>query len=88
MTSVRFQQRLENFEKSFALLQRAIARKELNELERGGLIEDGELWLQALEDRNLTTHTYDEQKSKHVEKIIRTRYFGLLQKLQIRFSRL
>lgn len=129
MTSVRFRQRLENFERSFALLQRAVEQKNLSELERGGLIqffemafelswkclgdylegegftlaspkqifrqafqsgliEDGELWLQALEDRNLTTHTYDEQKSKEVEQIIRSRYFALLETLHTTLSRL
>ena len=129
MTAVRFQQRRENFQRSFALLQRAVAKEQLSELERGGLIqffevsfelgwkclgdhlesegytlvspkqilrqafqsgliEDGELWLQALEDRNLTTHTYDEQKSKEIEGIIRTQYFTLLEKLTDTLARL
>ncbi|MBP7113920.1 MAG: nucleotidyltransferase substrate binding protein [Candidatus Peribacteraceae bacterium] len=52
------------------------------------LIEDGELWLQALEDRNLTTHTYDEQKSLEVERMIRTKYSPLLQHLHDTLSRL
>lgn len=52
------------------------------------LIENGELWLQALEDRNLTTHTYDEQKSLEVERMIRTKYSPLLQHLHGTLSRL
>lgn len=129
MTSVRFRQRLENFEKSFVLLRDAVAKHELSELERGGLIqffevtfelawkclgdhlesegftlpspkqilrqafqsgliEDGEAWLRALEDRNLMTHTYDERKSKEVERVIRTDYFTLLEKLHETFARL
>ena len=129
MGSVRFQQRFENFQRSFTLLQRAVAREKLTELERGGLIqffevtfelawkclgdhlesegftpaspkqilrqafqsgliEDGEMWLQALEDRNLTTHTYNEQKSKAIEKVIRSQYFALIEKLQSRLSSL
>ncbi|MBI1812798.1 nucleotidyltransferase substrate binding protein [Candidatus Peregrinibacteria bacterium] len=39
MTLVRFRQRSENFERSFQLLSRAVAREQLNELERGGLIQ-------------------------------------------------
>lgn len=129
MTSVRFQQRLSNFQKSFGLLQRTLEKSQLTEIERGGLIhffevtfelawkclgdyledegftltspkqiirqafqsqiiEDGEAWLQALEDRNLTTHTYDEAKSIEVEKTIRTQYFALLKKLYDRFLKL
>lgn len=46
-----------------------------------GLIEDGEVWLQALEDRNLTSHTYDESTSRKIERLIRKDYLPLLGKL-------
>jgi nucleotidyltransferase substrate binding protein (TIGR01987 family) len=36
-----------------------------------GLIEDGHVWMEALEKRNLTTHTYDEALAeKFVHEII------------------
>jgi len=36
-----------------------------------GLIEDGHVWMEALEKRNLTTHTYDEALAeKFVKEII------------------
>src|SRR3989338_4460562 len=129
MSSTRFQQRREHFNKSFDLLQRTLEKGQLNEIERGGLIqffeitfelgwkclgdylesegftltspkkifqqafqsrliENGEVWLQALEDRNLTTHTYDEKKRKAVEHTIRTQYFPQLQQLHLTFSKL
>jgi len=45
------------------------------------LIENGHVWMQALEDRNLTTHTYDEKTSLKVEKMIRETYFPAVKQL-------
>jgi nucleotidyltransferase substrate binding protein (TIGR01987 family) len=43
-----------------------------------GLIKDGHGWMDALEDRNLTVHTYDEDKARDIECAIRNSYFPLL----------
>ncbi|MCD6136688.1 nucleotidyltransferase substrate binding protein [Candidatus Bipolaricaulota bacterium] len=45
------------------------------------IIEDGELWLSALEDRNLTSHTYDEATIDNVIAKIRQDYFKLISDL-------
>ena len=42
------------------------------------LINDGDTWLQALIDRNLTVHTYDEATANEVYQTIKTHYFSLL----------
>ena len=42
------------------------------------LISDGHQWIQALTERNLTVHTYDESKAKEVEKAIREKYHPML----------
>jgi nucleotidyltransferase substrate binding protein (TIGR01987 family) len=42
------------------------------------LIIDGHAWLKALEDRNLTSHTYDEETASEVENLIRNNYYHLL----------
>jgi nucleotidyltransferase substrate binding protein (TIGR01987 family) len=42
------------------------------------LITGGHLWLKALEDRNLTSHTYDEETAAEVENLIRINYYPLL----------
>ena len=52
------------------------------------LIIDGEQWLEALDDRNLTTHTYDEKMAKKVEKLIREKYNPLLIQLHQNLSTL
>lgn len=50
------------------------------------IISNGHLWIAALEDRNLTVHTYDENKAVQVEKSIREQYFPLLSALVTMFQ--
>ena len=63
---IRWKQRFQNFDKAFLRLSKAmqIIRKEpdnfLLQAFQSGYIQEGDLWLQALNDRNLTTYTYDE----------------------------
>ena len=45
------------------------------------LIQNGHVWMDALENRNLTTHTYDEAISLKVEHLIKEKYFPLLQQV-------
>lgn len=54
---------------------------------QSGLIENGHDWIDALEDRNLTTHTYNEQIAVAVEEKIRQTYYPLLQALQLSFAK-
>ena len=42
--------------------------------------------MQALEDRNLTVHTYDEDTACRVETMIREKYFPFLIALNARFA--
>ena len=39
-----------------------------------GLLEDGEIWLDMLDDRNLTSHTYDEETAKEIYRNIISKY--------------
>ena len=50
------------------------------------IIRAGHSWINALEDRNLTAHTYNEQTAATVEQKIREDYYPLLQQLQQTFS--
>ncbi len=52
-----------------------------------GLLEDGARWMQALEDRNLTAHTYDESTANQVLELIRNHYHPLLAALRERLHR-
>ena len=84
---IRWKQRFQNFDKAFLRLSKAmqIIRKEpdnfLLQAFQSGYIQEGDLWLQALNDRNLTTHTYDEETALSVANNIQTSYFTLLKAL-------
>lgn len=47
-----------------------------------GLIQDGHVWLSLLNDRNLTTHTYDEAKASALKTIIANTYFPIMETLR------
>ena len=47
-----------------------------------GLVEDGHAWMDLLVDRNLSVHTYDEEKANSLDFLIHTKYIQLFQKLR------
>jgi len=47
-----------------------------------GVIKDGDTWLEALEDRNLTSHTYDEEDAIKAVVRIKENYVSILDSLQ------
>jgi nucleotidyltransferase substrate binding protein (TIGR01987 family) len=51
------------------------------------LITEGELWIMALEDRNLTAHTYDEETTEIIINKIINVYFPLIEALYYRLKK-
>ena len=50
------------------------------------LVRDGHGWVNALQDRDLTSHTYNEKVAIDVENRIRNQYFPLLKELYEMFK--
>lgn len=48
-----------------------------------GLIEEGTLWLEALEKRNLASHTYDDQILDELEELIINSYYPILEDFRV-----
>ena len=46
-----------------------------------GLVEDGHGWMKGLEDRNLTSHPYNEDVAIEVEGLVRSKYLSLFREL-------
>lgn len=46
-----------------------------------GLILDGHSWMQLLDDRNITSHAYDEATVDMIERLIHQKYYPLLKQL-------
>ena len=124
---LRWQQRFQNFSRSFLLLEQCTELENPSVIERAGMIqffevafeqswkvlkdfleEEGftvksprdaiktafqygfikhaDVWIEALKDRNLTTHTYDEETAKRIENNIKQRYYPILKSLYIDFN--
>ena len=50
------------------------------------LIEDGDAWMEMLNDRNLTVHTYNETKASEIEAKIRTSFFPAIGQLYLQMK--
>ena len=56
-------------------------RETIKEAFKYELIEDGELWLEMLGNRNLMVHAYDEARAKQAHKLISEKYFKALKQV-------
>ncbi|MHB1680259.1 MAG: nucleotidyltransferase substrate binding protein [bacterium] len=56
-------------------------KKTLRQAYQSGIIEDGTLWIKALDDRNKTSHLYNELIAKEVAVDIVEKYFLIIEKL-------
>ncbi len=50
------------------------------------LIHDGALWLEALKNRNLTSHTYDEELANAMVAVISQKYYPMLKQLYLKLK--
>ena len=55
---------------------------------RTGLIENSDRWMEMIQSRNLTTHTYNEATAAQIVSAILDRYFAEFQALQNKLSQL
>ncbi len=53
-----------------------------------GLINDGEGWMDMLQSRNRTSHTYNEETAEEISHAVLTRYHPLFTQLRDKFSTL
>ena len=79
---------LKNFLESQGMLNLYGSRDTTREAFRNGLIENGEVWMDMVDKRNLTSHTYDEKTAAQVVMTIRNAYFAEFEKLLVRFQQL
>jgi len=48
---------------------------------RAGIIQDGDAWIDMLQDRNLTAHTYNEKTAKEIYAKIKGKHYINMKKL-------
>ena len=62
------------------------SRDTLREAFRLGLLRDGEAWMLMIQDRNLTSHTYNRATAEAIATNIRMRYLGCFHQLRDRLT--
>ena len=48
-----------------------------------GIIEDGEVWMDMLEKRNLLAHTYDEERFLTAVKLVKDEYYNAISQVYL-----
>jgi len=62
-------------------------RKVMRQAFKDGLIKEGEKWLKMLEDRNRTSHTYDEEIALEIYKQVQEEYIVLFDLLLVELKK-
>lgn len=76
---------LKDFEEAEGFIVKS-PRDAIKQALQANMVSQGHDWIDALEDRNLTVHTYNEETAVAVEHKIRTKYFPRLRQLHQDFS--
>ncbi len=61
-------------------------RETIQQAYQDGIIEDGHIWIDALQKRNLMAHTYDENNAIEAEQLIKNQYLTCLIQLENFFN--
>jgi nucleotidyltransferase substrate binding protein (TIGR01987 family) len=64
------------------------SRDATREAFRTGLIEHGDIWMEMIKSRNMTTHTYDEATAAEISSAVIHSYFAEFQAFQTRMTKL
>lgn len=83
---IRWQQRFANYQLALQQLETFFEPPALNDRERQGLIEDGETWMLMIQDRNLTSHTYNRSTAEAIAANIVDRYLPCFKDLHARLQ--
>jgi len=59
-----------------------LPREVLKQAFATGLIDEGQIWIDMLEQRNLMAHTYDQARALQAAELITSHYWPQLQRLQ------
>jgi nucleotidyltransferase substrate binding protein (TIGR01987 family) len=66
----------------------ASPRSAIKQAFNAGLISNGHEWMEVLNDRNMTSHVYDEETARNIYQLISSKYYPMFVELQNTFSRL
>lgn len=64
------------------------SRDSIRQAFSSGLIHDGDMWMDMLQSRNKTSHTYNEETAEEIAQAIQKQYYPLFKKLANSMSQL
>jgi nucleotidyltransferase substrate binding protein (TIGR01987 family) len=64
------------------------SRDTTREAFKTGLIVNGEAWMNMIQSRNLTSHTYEEATAKEIVSAVRKTYYAEFETLRVKLERL
>jgi nucleotidyltransferase substrate binding protein (TIGR01987 family) len=79
---------LKDFLESHGVSNVVGSKDAIREAFAAGLIEDGEAWMQMIQSRSETTHTYDERTANEIGDAILSRYMPRFIGFQEKFTQL
>lgn len=63
------------------IIEARTPRETFKEGFKSGIIDDGDAWMDMIQDRNLTSHTYSEKTALEIYKKIKSKHYDNLKKL-------
>lgn len=79
---------LKDFLESRGVLNLYGSKDSTREAFRAGLLQNGEAWMDMIQSRNLTSHTYDETIAAQIVATIRATYFLEFEALRLKLEEL
>jgi nucleotidyltransferase substrate binding protein (TIGR01987 family) len=77
---------LKDYQEAQGVQELNFPRQIIKEAFQSNLISNGHIWLEALTDRNLTSHTYDEVLANELVLTLEQKYYPLLADLYKKFK--
>ena len=77
---------LKDYLESQNVEEASFPRSVLKQAFKYNLIDNGEIWLDMLEKRNLLTHTYEETRANKAIDLIRSKYYSQIDKMKLLFE--
>lgn len=77
---------LKDYQEAQGVQELNFPRQRIKEAFQSNLISNGHIWLEALTDRNLTSHTYDEVLANELVLTLEQKYYPLLADLYKKFK--
>lgn len=79
---------LKDFLESRGVAELFGSRDAVKEAFKTGLIDNGQMWMDMIKSRNLTSHTYDESTIEEIIELINNNYYEEFKNFQVKMDKM